>query len=223
MLGFNLVNTVSGLDFFYTKTTDTLKHEFRFPFTAGSVKTVHMEHDYTGTIVNAALTPDAENQYWFVQGLSGVTTTMKVDGLDELGNVIINEADLEVYCTFPDGDIPDLFPPCNFLVTQTTTDTSINNSVDVNSALFRSSGDVRSITYKTLFGGVLEQVDPGPPAIYKYSMKITSQIKDIFKGKKENIIYFNPIEKGNMPCRSVMIGPGDPFYAPRLKIYYTAI
>ena len=223
MLGFNLVNAVSGMDFFYKKTGDTIQHEFRFVFTAGSVKTVHMEHDYTGTIVNTALSPEPENQYWFFQGLSGVTTTMKVDGLDQLGNVIINEADLEVYCTFPDGDIPDLFPPCNFLVTQTTTDTSIINSVDVNTALFRASGNVRSATYETFFGGVLDQVDAGPPTIFKYSMKITSQIKDIYKGKKENIIYFNPIDKGNVPCRSVIFGPGDPVYAPRLKIYYTAL
>jgi len=54
-------------------------------------------------------------------------------------------------------------------------------------------------------------------------MKITAQLKDIFQGKTENIIYFNPIDKGNVPGRAVMIGPGDPLYAPRLRVYYTAL
>lgn len=182
-----------------------------------------MENDYSGSPVEAALSPDPENEYWYVQGMSGVTTSMKVDGLPDLGSAIINEADLEVFCSFPDGDIPSLYPPLPFLVTQSPTDTLLVNSFDVNVALIRASGNYYSSTYAAFFGGVLHKVADGPPAIYRYEMKVTSQIKDIFAGKKENIIYFNPIDKGNVPGRSILFGPGNPLYAPRLRVYYTSL
>ncbi|MEP6795065.1 MAG: DUF4270 family protein [Saprospiraceae bacterium] len=222
MLGLDLVNSVSGLSFYYTK-DGSVDKEFKFVFTAASVKAVHFENDYSGTAVQAALAPEPENDYWYVQGMSGVRTKMIVDGLPDLGNAIINEADLEVYCSFPDGDDPLLFPPLPFLVTQFRTDTSIANSLDVNIGLARASGNFYSTTYEAIYGGVVHKASDGPPAIYKYEMKVTSQIKDIFEGKKENIIYFNPIDKGNQPGRSIMFGPGNPLYAPRLRVYYTAL
>lgn len=222
MLGFNLVNSLSALSIYYTKDT-VVDKEFKFLFTVGGVKTVYMEHDYTGTIVGTALSPEPENDYFFVQGLSGVTTKMQIDGLADFGNTIINQVELEFYCSFPDGDNPEFYPPVPFIVTQYETDTSIVNSLDVTVALVRATGNYRSSTYEALFGGVLEDVADGPPAIYRYNMKVTSQFIDILKGKKENIIYFNPIDKGNVPGRSVMFGPGDPFYAPRLRVYYTAL
>ncbi|MGB3078982.1 MAG: DUF4270 family protein [Saprospiraceae bacterium] len=223
MLGLNLVNSVSGLSVFY-KPKDTEEHkEFKFVFTGASVKAVHFENDYSGSPVQAALAPEPESDYWYVQGMSGVRTKMVVDGLSDLGTAIINEADLEIYCSFPDGDDPFLYPVLPFIVTQISTDTSIANSLDVNIALSRASGNYYSTTYEAIYGGVARKAADGPPAIYKYEMKVTSQIKDIFAGKKENIIYFNPIDKGNQPGRSIIFGPGNPLYAPRLKVYYTAL
>ena len=222
MLGFNVVNSVSGLTFYFDKDT-ILDQQFRFVFTTGSIKTVYMEHDYTGSIVEAALTPEPENDLWFVQGLSGVTSYMKVDGLDALGNVIVNLAELEIFSSFPPGDMEDLYPSCPYIVTQHKTDTSIVNSTDVNIGLNLTSGDHTSENYDIIFGGKLKEVEPGPPAIYKYTMKVTTQLKDIIEGNKENIIYFNPFDKGEVPNRSVFFGPNHPIYAPRLKIYYTAL
>lgn len=222
MLGLDLVNSVSGLSIYYTK-DGSVDKEFKFVFTAASVKAVHFENDYSGTAVQAALAPEPENDYWYVQGMAGVRTKMVVDGLPDLGNAIINEAELEVFCSFPAGDDPLLFPPLPFLVTQFRTDTSIANSLDVNIGLARASGNFFSSTYEAIYGGVAREVSGSSPAIYKYEMKVTSQIKDIFTGKKENIIYFNPIDKGNQPGRSIMFGPGDPLYAPRLRVFYTAL
>ncbi|HUR30337.1 MAG TPA: DUF4270 family protein [Saprospiraceae bacterium] len=222
MLGIDLLNATSGLIFYYDNGA-SMNQEFKFVFSLGGIKVVHMEHDYAGSLVEPSLTSDPESQYWFVQGLSGVTTKMQVNGLDQLGNVIINQAELEVYCTFPDGDNPALYPPIQYLVTQHMTDSFPVNSTDVNIALSRVSGDHMSQGFKVLYGGVLEEVTAGPPAVYKYTMKVTSQIKDIYEGKKENVIYFNPFEKPNVPNRSVMFGPGHPEFAPRLRIYYTAL
>ncbi len=222
MLGFNLLNSLSGMSFFYDRGS-SMDKEFRFVFTAGSIKTVYMEHDYSGSLAEASLSPEPEMDLWFVQGLSGLTTRMRIENLNILGDAIINQAELDVYCSFPDGDEPDLYPPIKYLVTQELTDTSIVNSIDANMAFSRATSNLSSSLYKTLYGGVLEQVSPGPPAVYRYTMKVTAQVKDSFQGKKENSIYFNPFDKANVPNRSVMFGPSHPDYAPRLRIYYTAL
>ena len=223
MLGFNLLNSVTGLSFYYHKGT-AVNQEFKFIITAGSVKTVHMEHDYAGSMVETALGPEADDDLWYVQGLSGVTTAMRVQGLDGIGNAIINQAELEVFCSFPDGDNGALYPPCRYIVTQEKTDSNaIVNSEDVLIALGLTGSSSTTESFKLYYGGDVVQVTAGPPAIYKYTMKVTNQIKDIYAGNKENIIYFNPFAKGNIPNRAVLFGPNDPLYAPRLTLYYTQL
>jgi len=222
MLGFSLLNAVSGITIYYNF-GDTTHEDFKLLFSPSYLKMVNMEHDYTGSMVGTFLSPEPEIEYSFIQGLSGVTTKMTINNIQDLGNVIINQAEVEFYCTFPSIDNPALYPPCPFIITQYPNVDTLVTSMDVAVALFRTSGNYHSLTYETLFGGNLEKVADGPPVIYKYNMKVTNQVKDIYDGKKENIIYFNPIEKGNMPNRSVLIGPDDPVYRPRLKIYYTGI
>lgn len=223
MLGFNLLNSLSGISFYYDKGT-VVDQEFKFIITAGSVKTVYMEHDYTGSMVEPALTPDPESDLWYVQGLSGVTTAMKVEGLENLGSAVINQAEMEIYCTFPDGDMGDIYPPCPYIVTQEKTDTTeITNSEDVTIALGLTGNSPNTENFKVFYGGNLTELDPGPPVVYKYTMKVTNQIKDIYEGNKENIIYFNPIAKGNIPNRAVLFGPNHPLYAPKLSVYYTQL
>lgn len=222
MLGLNLLNSGSVLSFYFDKGS-VPDQKFSFIFTVGSIKTAHFEHNYAGSFVEPSLTPDPELDFWFVQGLSGLTTKMTIGNLNILGNAIINQAELDVHCTFPSGDDPANYPPIRFLITQEKTDTSLVNSTDVNVALSESAGNFGSATYATYYGGDLEKVSDGPPVVYKYTMKVTSQVRDIFKGEKENIIYFNPIQKANVPNRSVMLGPNHPEFAPRLRIYYTSL
>jgi hypothetical protein len=222
MLGLNLLSSVSGMTFYFDKGT-TENQSFKLLFTTGAVKHVYMEHDYTNAVVGAALTADPENDLWFVQGLSGPTSYMRVEGLESLGTAVINNAELEFYASFLAGDIPAFYPPIEYLITQEKTDTSLIQSVDVRNALEVTRGAFQNNTYHTLFGGNLTDTIPGPQVVYRYNMRVTNQVKEIFTGSKENIIYFNPILKGNIPNRSVLFGPNHPTLAPRLRIYYTEL
>ncbi|MDZ4748826.1 MAG: DUF4270 family protein [Saprospiraceae bacterium] len=222
MLGFNLLSSVTGLTYYYDKGTSA-DLQFKFVITAGSVKAVHMEHDYTGSMVEAALAPEPEGDFAFIQGLSGVATYMRVEGLDAIGDAIINQAEIELYCTFPDGDVASLYPPSPYVITQEKTDTSIVNSEDVAIALALTGSSNTTESFNAIFGGKLGKPDPGPPVVYRYKMNVTNQIKDIFEGNQENIIYFNPFGKGNIPNRTVIFGPNHPTYAPRLRITYTVL
>ena len=44
-----------------------------------------MEHDYAGSVVEAALAPEPEGDFAYIQGMSGVATYMRVEGLDVIG------------------------------------------------------------------------------------------------------------------------------------------
>jgi hypothetical protein len=222
MLGFNLLSSVTGLTYYFDRNTSE-NLEFKFVITSGSVKTVHMEHDYTGSPVANALTPDPETEYFYVQGMSGVTSYMLLEGLDKIGNAIINQVELELFCTFPDGDNGALYPPCPYIITQQKTDTSLVNSEDVAIALSLTGSSSTTESFNAIFGGKVSQVQAGPPTIYRYNMNVTNQVKSIYEGNQENIIYFNPFGKGNIPNRAVIFGSDHPTYAPRLRISYTLL
>jgi hypothetical protein len=222
MLGFNLLSGVTGLSYYYDKST-TQDLEFKFIITSGSVKTVHMTHDYSGSMVAAALTEDPEDEFTYVQGMSGVATRMRVEGLEKIGDAIINQAQIELFCTFPDGDNSTLYPPCPYIITQEKKDTILVNSDDVAIALAITGSSSTTESFNAIFGGKVSLNDIGPPVVYRYNMNVTNQIKEIFEGNQENIIYFNPFGKGNIPNRAVIFGPNHPTYAPRLRISYTAL
>jgi hypothetical protein len=168
---------------------------------------------------------DPEEDFSYVQGMSGVATWMRVEGLDKIGSAIINKAQIELYCTFPDGDMGELYPPCQYIITQEKTDTSLINSEDVAIALALTGSSSTTESFNRIFGGKVSTLETGPPAIFRYTMNVTNQIKDIIDplGNQENIIYINPFGKGNFPNRAVIFGPNHPTYAPRLSITYTAI
>ncbi|HJW29257.1 MAG TPA: DUF4270 family protein [Saprospiraceae bacterium] len=222
MLGFNLLNSLSGLSFYYNTPT-AVDHHFQFIFSSMGVNHVYMEHDYTNSLVGTALGPDAENDYWFQQGMAGIKSDVTISGLDQLGHILINEADLEFYATFPEGDNEMQYLPCPYITALEKTDTTFNYSTDVSQALTVAQGSYTSAAFKLLFGGNREERNPGPPVVYRYNMKVTNQVREIMKGSKENIIYFNPFSKGNVPNRAVLFGPNHPTYAPRLRIYYTIL
>ncbi len=222
MLGISLLNSLSGLVFYY-HTAIAQNRTFKLVFTTARVNTVYMKHDYTGSPVEAALSPEPETDHWYVQGMTGVTTSLKIDGLDQLPDAVINSAVLEVYASFPAGDDEALYPPCPFIVTQEKTDSTFDYDTDVRIALAVAQGSHASSVYDLLFGGKLSDPIPGPPTVYKYEMKLTNKIKEILKGSKENILYFNPFSKSDFPNRAVLFGPNNPIYAPRLRVYYTAI
>lgn len=222
MLGINLLSSVTGLTYYYDKGTST-DQQFKFVITAGSVKTVHMVHDYSGSVVEAALAPEPEGDFAYIQGMSGVATYMRIEGLDIIGNAIINEAEIELFCTFPDGDMGNLYPPPPYIITQEKTDTSLINSEDVAVALALTGSSNTTESFNAIFGGKVDSLAAGPPVVFRYKMNVTNQFKDIFEGNQENIIYFNPFGKGNIPNRAVIFGPNHPTYAPRLRVTYTVL
>jgi len=208
---------------FYYDTPVEENHIFKLVFTSARVNCTHMQHDYRGSAVGNILTPEPEAKYWYIQGMTGVRTKMKIEGLELIPDAVINQAVLEVYATIPEGDDDVLYPPCPYIVTQELTDDTLNYDMDVRVALAVAQGNHLNGVYNLLFGGKRGERIPGPPVIYKYEMKLTNKVKEILEENKENILYFNPFSKSDFPHRAVLFGPNDPIYAPKLRVYYTKI
>jgi hypothetical protein len=222
MLGFALLNSLSGLVFYYDSPIQE-DRIFKLIFNTFRVNMVNFNHDYRGSPVGTALDPSSDNTYWYVQGMSGVKSYVTIDGLDQIPNAVINQAVLEFYASFPPGDDEVLYPPCKYLITQEQTDSTLNYDTDVRIALSAAQGNHFNSIYDLVFGGKRSDPIPGPPTVYKYEMKVTNKIKEIVAGNKENIIYFNPFSKADYPNRAVLYGPNNPIYAPRLKVTYTVL
>lgn len=222
MLGIALLNSLSGLTFYYDTPVEE-NHIFKLVFNTFRVNMVNFNHDYRGSPVGTALDLSSDNTNWYVQGMSGVRSYVTIDGLDQIPNAVINQAVLEFYASFPPGDDEVLFPPCNYLITQEQTDTTLNYDTDVRLALAVAQGNHLNSIFDLVFGGKRSDPIPGPPTVYKYEMKVTNKIKEIVAGNKENIIYFNPFSKADYPHRAVLLGPNNTIYAPRLRVTYTVL
>jgi len=222
MLGIALLNSLSGLVFYYDTPIEE-DHIFKLIFNTFRVNMVNFNHDYRGSPVGTALDPSSDNTYWYVQGMSGVKSYVTIDGLEQIPNAVINQAVLEFYASFPPGDDEVLYPPPPYLITQDQTDSTLNYGTDIRIALAIANGNHFNSIFDLVFGGKRGDPIPGPPTVYKYEMKVTNKIKEILAGTTENIIYFNPFSKADYPNRAVLYGPNNPKYAPRLKVTYTVL
>ena len=222
MLGISILNSLSGLTFYYD-TPIAEDHSFKFIFNVYRVNTVNMQHDYSGTPVETALDTTPDNDYWYIQGMSGVTSSLKIEGLENIPNAVINQAVLEFYASFPPGDIEAFYPPPPYIVTQEKSDSTFEYDSDVRIALAIAQGNHLNSIFNLVFGGKRSDPIPGPPTVYKYEVKVTNKIKEILEGNKENVLYFNPFSKADYPHRAVLFGPNNPTYAPRLRVYYTLL
>lgn len=222
MLGFDLTDAVSGVTIYFDKGA-TLDQQYRLLFSSGSVKTTYFEHNYTGSTVGTALDPTAETEYFYIQGMSGVTSKVVINGIESIGNAGVNYATLDVYSTYPPGDIESAYPTVPFIITQEKTDSSTISTFDVAVALSVSNGNYTGTTYEKLYGGKAVKLEGTNPPVYKYTMTVTKQIQDIHKGLKTNVLYLNPISKANAPNRSVIFGTDNVMYAPKLTVYYTEL
>jgi hypothetical protein len=222
MLGIALLNSLSGMVFYYDTPIEE-DHIYKMVFNTFRVNMVNFNHDYRGSPVGTALDPSPDNNNWYVQGMSGVKSYVTIDGLDQIPNAVINQAVLEFYASFPPGDDEVLYPPCNYLIAQEQTDSTLNYDTDVRLALAVAQGNHLNSIFDLVFGGKRSDPIPGPPTVYKYEMKVTNRIKEILAGNKENIIYFNPFSKEDYPHRAVLFGPNSTIYPPRLRVTYTVL
>ncbi|MDX1476486.1 MAG: DUF4270 family protein [Saprospiraceae bacterium] len=220
MLSFDLASPFSGMTVYYSDVGAENLAEYRFVFLGAffeQVQLVSFDHEYAGAAIEPFIDDlDLGDSLAFVQSMSGVNTEVEIIGLDQMEDVLINQAELEVFVADVPGDDTELYPPIERLATREFNDNGqLINGVDVRLAL-----NVQEIS---VFGGLLMATDTAGVSPRKYVMNVTNVVQDIVSGRQGNQIFISSFLKQNQPHRVVMYGPGHPTYAPRLRLTFTRV
>ena len=104
------------------------------------------------------------------------------EDIDALGNIQINNAELELYAVTLPEDNSEWYPPIEQLISyQDNMEGSRSYGEDVRLALTENLLSV-------IFDGVISAPLAEDPNVRKYSMRVTAQMQDILNGETENLI-----------------------------------
>ncbi len=205
MLNFNMLNSTSRLNLFYTN-DDTVSVVHQFLIVGLSTAMSTFEHDFEGSVVEPFINNKAlGDSLLFVQAMSGTNVKLDFPYLKDLGNVLINKAEIEfTVASLPGGD-EDNFPPNTILLLSEKDDEGklkVIRDIEIGASAFDGTyteGDFQDT----------------------YSMNISAQIQDIVDGTEESEIFIRAISKQEKANRVVLYGPNHSDFPIKLKITYT--
>ena len=215
MLGIRLNDSQSGMTIYYSDSDSSFYSSYDFTFTGRllvHVQVAKFEHDYVGSAAEDFIDDwDLSDSLTFVQSFSGLNTEFEIVGLEDVENVLINQAILEFYVAELADDDLELYPETNQIQTRIeNSEGRLINSRDVNLAI--GAGDL------SFFGGELTEDDDGNKV---YRMNITASVQDILQGRAANSIFLSTFLKQNESSRVILYGPGHSDFPAKLRIVFT--
>lgn len=220
MMGFNIGDNTNlagtnGLRVYYTS-ADGEATEYNFTFRSRTFS--HFDHDVSGAIVENYLADEDFNNddFAFYQGMSGVETEIRFDGIRDFSNTIINNAKLIYYSTELPEATSNVYSPVR-LTTATYINTDGDRVLTTDATLGISPGP-----YSTAFGGFPEEI--GDSKIYRHEINMTNHIYNIFNDPElDTKITLTPLQRSETSSRTIIFGSGSVDYKPVLKLVYTTI
>ncbi|MEM1320919.1 MAG: DUF4270 family protein [Bacteroidota bacterium] len=211
MMGFRLTGSLSRLQVFYT--VDTTATSYIFPITDRSVKFTNFEHDYTGTDIPAFVNDNSQgDSLLFVQGMAGSNIEIEVPNAQSFGDIIVNQAELELTVAELPGDNTSNFtPPIRLILAEENDDNELLLIRDVTLSL-------------AAFNGLSEEVDDGEGStIRKYRLNLSSHFQNLVDGDTDKPLTLLIFGKQEVPTRTVLFGPGHSKYPAKLNFAYTLL
>jgi len=215
MMGFRLLgpaSSVTRLSVFYTE-NDTVELNYNFIVSEAAVKLDHFEHDYANTDIPPFLNDtQLGDSLLFIQGMSGPNIQIEIPNSQQLGNIIVNKAELEfTVATHPD-DNEMIFPPTDrIIISRKDAD---EDFVVINDALLNF----------TAFGGRAEEVDDGNGnTLIKYRFNISSHFQNMVNGTFPDPIFLRIFGKQETASRVMLYGPGHSQFPAKLNLAYTIL
>ncbi len=222
IMGFNLNNrTVSFIRLYHTRDTVHTFTDFAFGIDGSDQqlsKFMHIEHDYSGTNVEAGLNqPNPAELY--MQGMGGTRLKIELPATDVLKDVIINKAELQFF-----AENSKAYPSVPQVVTyRINSKDKLEITSDVDYSLRVNDGYL-------LFGGYPRTVT-GTTDIVKYQLSLTDYLQTVVKtlgtDTKSRTLYIDFYNADNnqllSPSRSVIYGPTHPDRPMKLRLKYTKV
>jgi Domain of unknown function (DUF4270) len=219
MMGFNLAGTginPSGLTINYKKTGDTTNYTYTFP-TASLIKYTNFNLGHATAPIKPFIGNKVKgDSLLFVQGFAGTDVKFEFPHLKNLGNVVINKAELEL--TVADGNNIETFPAIEQLTLKTaqfvgTKDLNLDASY---------SGSVIAELLSTSGGTVRNETVNGV-TVKKYYLNLSSHLQLMLNGKQGTVLYLTPHLKEQKGSRVVLYGSKHSKYRAKLNITYTKL
>jgi len=208
-------NAATGLVVYYTNRTasDTVRNEYRFLTSSIDVRSMNLETDISGTVVEDYITGiNTSEERLYVQGLAGPDVKIDISDILNLGPILVNSAIVEFTVANDDGDQSGDYPPIEDVVLSRLDEENSFTSID------------EFIFGQTFFGGEYESdPDPANDVRGRYELQISDYIQKVVDGDESPILYLRALPKINTTNRSVLFGNGVSAYKPKLELTFTRI
>ncbi len=218
MIRLNLFDLNSRLTLYYTQ-GDTAELTYDYFINDDAVRQSRFFHNYTTSEVapfvnNAALS----DSLIFVQSMAGFNGKIEFPHLSELGDIIVNKAELVMTV------VEDPMPPVGIfdgspqiIALEYNSDGELNLIEDVAISLNRLSNF-------TLFGGAPEAFTDGTTSGTQYIMNLSGHLQRIVDGDVvDPAIYISSFPKPEWANRNVIGGAGNTQYPMELRLTYTKL
>lgn len=224
IFGYDLAN--SGITLYYTNVDsifdtdnnferlDTIGHKFQFGINTFSAKMVHYEHDITGTRMEQGI-GNTSDSLMFVQSMAGVNGQFTIPYLGNLGNIIVNKAELIATVADTTNLLSFSLPEQILALEQGATSNVLIEDIVTSIEQGQSF---------SLFDGTLTTETINGETRYQYKMNITGHLQSIIDGLTEdNNIYLSTYPKSQVPNR-IIFGGGVHSQVPlKLNLTFTKI
>lgn len=185
MVRFNYESGTTGMIMYYKEQIDTNEvfNRLGFAITSITAKTTHFDHDITGSELEVAINANAADpsEEIYVSGMEGPDAKISFPNAEDLGNIIVNNAVLEL-TVVPDATDSIKFPiPHLLLATQLIDGFGYSVLVDAVGAGNPFQG----------FDGSYHYVEEGGVTYRRYILNISKHFQDIVNGTASNDIYIS--------------------------------
>jgi hypothetical protein len=209
MVSFKMRNAMTGLRVYYHE--DSIFRQYQFPIFTGNVVTANFTHDYTGSIAEKFIGPDAlvKDSLYFLQGLSGLNFDLEIPYAESFQNIVVNRAEIILpIITLPEDGM-GYSPVKQILVSEVLTDSTFRVIEDASIALTRFGEN-----FGDLFGGKVTTDGT-------YVLNISAHFQDMMRGlagKKMRVsVYFKP----ERAARVVVAGARHGTTQAKLRLSFT--
>lgn len=220
LLAFDLSGTspnISGLSIYYKKASDTTLYTYTFPV-ANLIHYTNFNLGYASAPIKSFLNNQSKgDSLLFVQGMAGSDVKIEFPNLKNLGNVVINKAELEL--TVADNSQTETFAPIEQMTLKTaqygaTKDLALDAAFTATNTVYEKL---------TSAGGSIRTETVNGTNLYKYYINLSAHLQLMLSGKQGTVLYLTPHLKEQKGSRVVIYGPKHSKYRAKLNVTYTKL
>lgn len=204
----------AGIFWFYPDTLDQSPTFYRTPL---SLWLPRYEQDYTGTLFETLLAPGTDNEQFAIAGQAGVMTEITFTDLEELQDVVINEAILTLHRETVTGLDYEEFPSPAFTALYYRNESGRLVPIEDRQRLGNPNS---STAIRTFLGGDPAEDEDGNVS---YSPRFSVHMQRMVDGEVPPTIYLRVVPIDRDPARMIIAGPEAAVRPAQVRVTFTEL